>query len=413
MPGNLIAPFYADLIIADSNGQYGNIRYGNGGDPCQYIVEWDSLGTFDATGPILDNTTFRVILNRCDGTIKFEYNLVGVSGQDSAALVGMQADSNSVTAGYAGVDGIAQPGYVFLNRNAYPIETKPTPGTCITFTPGIALYANASWNLLSVSNTPVGSYAKKDVYPGAVSDAFKYTGSYKTENPLIKGRGYWLRYTQRTYAGVPGTPFTSVTDSLNPGTAWNMIGTPSKPVSTTSGITPNNATVISQYFGYNGSGYTIASTLLPGRGYWSKATTSGPNPTLLLTGSVSLPKETPVEDELSQMNKITVRDAQGGEQTLYLGNESTMKAATLSSYEMPPSMYEVSGFDARYSSGRMVEAYPATFAKDTRYEYPVSIQTNAYPITINWERAKGTPADMKAAIRNQQGEERYESPMRA
>ena len=70
-PKNMIAPFYADLIIGDSAGRSGNIRYGNGGDPCQFIVEYDSIGTFDEVlkGSIGDNTTFRVILNRCDGTI--------------------------------------------------------------------------------------------------------------------------------------------------------------------------------------------------------------------------------------------------------------------------------------------------------------------------------------------------------
>src|SRR5207247_275099 len=147
-PGNMIAPFYADLIIGDTVAQYGHIVHGNAiADPCRFIVEWDSLGTFDTSGAILDNTTFRVILNRCDGTIRFEYDIVGTNGQDSAALVGMQADSNSVTAGYAG----ATPGYTFLNRNAYPIETKPTAGHCITFTPGASYYAKAGWNLLSVS----------------------------------------------------------------------------------------------------------------------------------------------------------------------------------------------------------------------------------------------------------------------
>src|SRR6202008_3549303 len=118
-------------------------------------------------------------------------------------------------------------------------------------------------------------------------------------------------------------------------------------------------------------------------------------------------KETPataVEAELAQMNKITVRDAQGEEQTLYLGNESILKAASLSTYEMPPSMHDVTGFDARYSSGRMVETYPSQFAKDMRYEYPISIQTSAYPITVSWERAKGTPADVKAVLRGQQGQ---------
>ena len=52
-PKNFIAPFYTDLILGDSAGQYGNIRYGNGGDPCQFIVEYDSIGTFESSERIL------------------------------------------------------------------------------------------------------------------------------------------------------------------------------------------------------------------------------------------------------------------------------------------------------------------------------------------------------------------------
>src|SRR5439155_22839542 len=125
-----------------------------------------------------------------------EYDIVGTHGQDSAALVGMQADSNAVTAGYAApIGGWIYPGYTFLNRNAYPIETKPTAGHCITFTPGAAYYAKAGWNLLSGStNTVGGIYTKAKLYPGSVSNAFKSQGAYKTEDPLVHGRGYWVKY---------------------------------------------------------------------------------------------------------------------------------------------------------------------------------------------------------------------------
>ncbi len=400
-PGNMIAPFYADLIIGDTAGQYGHIRYGNPvGDPCRWIAEWDSLGTFDANGTVPDNSTFRVILNRCDGTIRFEYGIVGTHGQDSAALVGMQADSNSVTAGYAG----AVPGYTFLNRNAFPIATKPTAGHCVTFTPGASVYAKATWNLLSVStNPPGGNYNKTSLYPGASSSAFKFQGgSYKTETVLSHGRGYWLKYTQPLYAGVPGTHFTSVFDTVS--TGWNMIGAPSKSVPVSTGITPHNVTVTSQYFGYNGTQYIIASNITPGSGFWVKGTTSGSPSTLELTAPASLPKEAQptVETELAQMNRIIIRDAAGGMQTLYLGSESTLKSASLSSFEMPPSMAELTGFDARYSSGRMVETYPSQLT--TKAEFPIDITTRAYPILVNWERAKDSPSDLKVGVSGEHGQ---------
>ncbi len=398
-PKNMIAPFYCDLIIGDSAGQYGNVRYGNGGDPCQFIVEWDSIGTFDETtkSAVSDNTTFRVVMNRCDGTIKYEYDIIGTQGQDSAALVGMQADSNSVTAGYAG----AVPGYVFLNRDAYPIQTKPTAGACIKFTPGAAYYATVGWNLVSVSTVPAGSnYSKTSDYPGAISSAFQYKGSYQTVATLKNGTGYWLKYPNKLYAGVPGVRFTSVYDTVTNG--WNMVGVPSGSVAVPGGVTPVNATPTSSYFGYTGSGYNIASTLLPGHGYWIKTTTSGANPVLHMTSSAALPKAEPVT-ELSQMSQLIVRDARGGNQTLYLGSESVLQNA-ISMYEMPPSVAEMTGFDARYSSGRMVETYPAVMSNTTKYEYTVNIQSSAYPVTISLEGTKATLAGVKMAARTQQGQ---------
>ena len=401
-PKNLIAPFFADLIYGDSMAQYGNIRYGNGGDPCQFVVEWDSIGTFDETtrAPMPDYTTFRVILNRCDGTIKYEYDNIGTQGQDSAALVGMQADSNHITAGYYG----AMPGSVFINKDGYPGQTKPRVGMCVKFTPGAAYYATVGWNIVSVSTIPVGNnYNRTFDYPGSFSPPFRFHGgSYRHDvTTLENGVGYWLKYANPLYAGVPGTQFSSVFDTVV--TGWNMIGVPSGPVPVPSGITPVNCNIISSFFGYNGSGYTIANMLYPGHGYWVRVTTTGPNAGLILTAPAALPKVEQAETDLAQMNQLIVRDSKGGNQTLYLGSESVLKSA-LSSYEMPPSMAELTGFDARFSSGRMVETYPSEMSNTTKYEYTIDIQSNAYPVTISLEGTKGTLAGMKMAARTQQGQ---------
>jgi len=398
-PKNLIAPYYSDFILGDSAGQYGNIRYGNGGDPCQFIVEWDSIGTFDEVtrNPVPDYTTFRVILNRCDETIKYEYDIIGPQGQDSAALVGMQADSNHITAGYYG----ATPGYIFLNQSGYPIEIRPKSGMCVKFTPGAAYYATTGWNLVSVSTIPPNNdYSATVVFPGAISPVFGYVGGhFQIVTTLRNGVGYFLKYNSRIYAGVPGTPINILFDTVTNG--WNLIGTPSGPVPWGS-ITPINVSLMSQFFGYNGSGYNIINTLLPGRGYWVKVATTGPNAVLELTSTSILPKDDQAESDIAQMNQLIVRDSKSGNQTLYLGSESMLKSA-LSSYEMPPSMAELSVFDARYSSGRMVETYPAV-VNNTKIEYTIDIQSNAYPVTISLEGAKAALAGMKMAARTQQGQ---------
>jgi len=400
-PKNLIAPFYADLIIGDSAGQYGQILHGTGGDPCQFIAEWYKIGTFNAAGsPDTDNTTFRVIMNRCTGTITFQYDLIGTHGQDSAALVGMQADSNTVTAGYTG----GVPGYVFLNRNAYPIETKPAANTCLKFTPGAAYYAKVGWNLLSVSyNRQYGDYQPADVYIGASSKPFKYSGAYQIATVLANGRGYWLKYANPLYAGAPGYPLSCIFDSVQIG--WNMIGTPSTPVPVNS-VAPVNCTISTNFFGYNGSGYQLVSgaqNLMPAFGYWTKVTSvTGANPGLSLCGTTNAPKEA-ATNGLEQMDEVVVRNAAGASQSLYLGSESSLKMS-LSSLEMPPSVADLTGFDARFTSGRIAETYPAQFTQTGRYEYPVSIQTGSYPVTITMNRTKESAAAVKIAVRTTQGQ---------
>ena len=84
------------------------------------------------------------------------------------------------------------------------------------------------------------------------------------------------------------------------------------------------------------------------------------------------------------MSQLIVKDAHKNSQTLYLGSESVLTSA-VSSYEMPPSLAELTGFDARYSSGRMVETYPPVMSNTAKYEYTINIQSNAYPVTVSWK----------------------------
>ncbi|MGA2625302.1 MAG: hypothetical protein ABSF91_15725, partial [Bacteroidota bacterium] len=42
-------------------------------------------------------------------------------------------------------------------------------------------------------------------------------------------------------------------------------------------------------------------------------------------------------------------------------------------------------FDARFASQRMVETYPDKIESGKLYEYAISVQTSAYPVTIQWQ----------------------------
>ncbi|MBI4810206.1 MAG: hypothetical protein HY800_01935 [Ignavibacteriales bacterium] len=387
MPPNFIAGFWADMILADTGAgaaQFGKIMYGNDGNACKFIVEWDSVGTFDQeTGdPLNDITTFRIILNHCDGTIEYQYDNVGTRGLDSVALLGMQADSTYLTTGGGTVD----PGFVFVNRNIYPYESKPRNDWCIKFYPGAPVYISAGWNMLSVANDRQGDWSKSSVYPDAVSEAFKYQGSYVIAPTLENGPGYWLKYGTYAYAGAPGLQKTSLV--INVSSGWNMIGTMSKPIATAD-IVKSPGLTVGSYYKYEGT-YKTVTTLTPGRGYWVKTNQAG---TLTMTAS---PEELPkiAEADYSEINKVTIQDKYGRYQTLYIGADELVSAAGLDAGEWPPAAPE---FDARFKNSQgMVATSPSKLEAGAKYEYPISIGTEAYPITVRWEISK--PAERKLTL---------------
>ena len=369
MPINFITPFWNDLIMADTNNnQFGHIRYQqlSGADSCLFVVQWDSVGAFTtgSTG-ILDESKYRVVLNRCDGTIEFQYDNVGTLGLDTTALVGMQGQTNAE--------------YIFINQNGAPFETKPRNNWCIKFYPGALCDCIDSWNMVSVAVNPIGgNYAKAALYPGALGPMFAYAGNYVPTDPLLNGPGYWAKLSGAKPVGGRGTLLN--TASIPVAGGWNMIGSIGRSIPTSSIGVSGGGTVSSNYFGYGGTGYYVASTNLPGCGYWVKMSGAA---TLSMNYPSAAPKQSPATD-LNAMNRITIIDAAGRQQSLYIGEETTVREP-LGFYELPPA---VPGFDARYASGRMVETYPASLEKNGVYEYPIVINEAAYPVTVQWNTVK-------------------------
>jgi hypothetical protein len=378
MPGNFFAPAWGDLWHGDSVGGTvcGHIRFqkGYGGDTCLVIAEWDSLGAFSLVGgPGCDEFTFRAIFDKCDGSIEYQYDNIGTTGQDTSVTTGFQADSTALTVPNPG--GNNQQAYIFLNENGYPEETRPRAASCLKIYQSTVATAVSGWNLLSVGVVPVGGdYSKTVLYPKATTAAFAYAGNYQQRPTLANGVGYWMKFSAGQNVGAPGGLLHDATATIASG--WNLIGTIGFPVATAS-ITPGGGVVLSSaYYDYNGT-YHTTTNLKPGQGFWVKASAPG---TLTMTGSSAAePKLTP-STNFASLNSITITDNAGRYQTLYLGAESNVKEA-LSFYELPPAAPE---FDARYSSAGLVQTYPARLDEKAVYEYPINISTESYPITISW-----------------------------
>lgn len=150
MPTNFIAPFWYDLLLSTSTGiQFGNIRYEKypHGDTCLFVVEWDSLNV-----PICqiancqpDESKLRVVLNRCDGTIEFQYDKIDYYSYDSLVLIGMQGKTNAE--------------YYYLHRAGAPAETRPRDNWCVK------LYPSGITAALDESNVIPRAFALYQNYP--------------------------------------------------------------------------------------------------------------------------------------------------------------------------------------------------------------------------------------------------------
>ncbi len=184
--------------------------------------------------------------------------IIEKDGQSASIEMTMSTSSSDRTVVY--LNSLQVPYYNFKTK----LISQPTE---------ISSVVSAGWNLVSVPDI-VGDFTKTAVYKTASSDAFAYEGSYVSKTMLTNGPGYWVKYDQD-----PNPNFSYVGTGLNnlPITVqsgWNIIGSISLPVETNT-ITPAG-NVISDYLEYDPiTGYTLATTIEPGRGYWVKVNSSG------------------------------------------------------------------------------------------------------------------------------------------
>jgi len=236
--------------------------------------------------------------------------------------------------------------------------------------------ASPNWNMLSdplrTTNDSVNI-----LFPTRSSYAFGYNGSsYIISNRMLKGFGYWLKFTTGGVVPITGNNISIDTVPVQPG--WNLLGSISQSLPA-SALGSVGTHIVSRVFGYS-NGYARVDTLKPGGGYWVKFDSSGIC-IIGYSGSGMLPKaaDQSFPDAL-QFNTLTLRDSSGYEQVLYFGrNTSTSERATSS--ELPPVPPEGTP-DVRFHSGSSVEFLPSTLQDPA--EYPIDIQSLQYPVRLKW-----------------------------
>jgi hypothetical protein len=221
---------------------------------------------------------------------------------------------------------------------------------------------------------------KVNLFPDAQSNAFAYSAGYISKDTLFNGIGYWLKFPTPIVSRMHGRRVNSKQISVNAG--WNLIGSITNPVATNNVTSNPTGIIASPFYGYN-NGYSVSTTLEPGKAYWVKVNDFG---TLALSGvSLFLNKDAEQYANIDEYNTITITDKNNMSQTLYVGLDAEGKV-NKELYGMPPSP-PATLFDVRFASQRILETYPLSIEKFV--QHMVNIQSAEYPITVSWNIING------------------------
>ncbi|TLY33239.1 MAG: T9SS type A sorting domain-containing protein [Ignavibacteria bacterium] len=301
-----------------------------------------------------------------------------------------QADGSYLVPGMAPGDYnilFQKPGKTSANAGAYLDYMNGTPTTTTVNAmlsdagggSGQVMNIQPQWNLVSLPVTVADAH-RNAVFPSATSAAFRYDGSsYVLSDMLDYSSGYWLRFSAAQVFSISGSQRTSQTVTLSPG--WNLVGSISTSVGT-SAVTTNPAGILSTHFFTYTRGYTTATSIDPGKGYWVKASAGG---SLTLNAGGASPKASANSAlALSALNSLTIKDAAGNSQTLYFGGQTPTIDAN--AYQLPP-LPPAEAFDIRFSGQGLVQFHPVSVQHGA--EYLITLQSAAAPLTVSWSIHSG------------------------
>ncbi len=230
----------------------------------------------------------------------------------------------------------------------------------------IDLSLSAGWNLLSLPYFTNMNLAT-NIFPNKISPVFSFLGGYTNNLNLWPTRGFFVKYPASETIPFRGD-FTGeiVTYLMN---GWNLIGISKWELDPASIETSVHRAIATPFYKFN-SGYQVATSLEPGKGYWVKSNESCwlsllPVPFFLKKNSSAL------EYNTDGFSSISLCDARNNSIALYLADEETGEQ-----YELPP--IPPSGvFDARFTSNKSAENISGSWKTIliNSAEYPVTIQS--------------------------------------
>jgi len=276
----------------------------------------------------------------------------------------------------------SNPSVFDVSNAAFTIQGSGPPDTTIVVS------HFAGWSLISLPvRNPIPDDSARHLFPSVISRVFLFSNGYLAGDTMVFGYGYWAKFPSSGSDSITGTLV--IRDSITVVPGWNLLGSISRVVDAGSVTTDPPGLSASNWFTFSGSGYVIASQIIPGRGYFVKSRGAGvfifANPALNAASRVGSSGRGLAE----VLNSITFTDSRGGSQTLYFGSDVN-KEISSDAYIMPPRPPS-GGFDARFETadgGSLVQMHAVKVQGST--DFPVSIQSDAYPVTVSWNVSKET-----------------------
>jgi beta propeller repeat protein len=242
----------------------------------------------------------------------------------------------------------------------------------------LSVNITGGWNLVSIPGLhPVNQevntwWSARD--PNA--EVFRFNNGYFPVISAEPGTGYWMKHiVEKTYNTGDEWPADGIniypTIPINKNTGWNLIGGYHYNA-TVSGIsTIPSGSIEGNVFGYSAvTGYSTATELIPGYGYWIKLTQAAQ---IVLSDPGFMGPSKLAADVSDQWGKIVLTDKAGRHYTLYAASGEV----NLDMYELPPAPHK-GMFDVRFGSQRYVENLSAGF-------HEVNFSGMEYPLTIRVE----------------------------
>ncbi len=249
---------------------------------------------------------------------------------------------------------------------------------------------SSGWNVISAPLV-VSDYRVSVVYPGAASVAYGYSPSgYASEDTMKEGFGYWLKFSSAQTVSMTG--FSIDADTIDLYQGWNLIGSVSTTIPTSSVTTIPSGLINSAFFKYNGSWQT-STEIVPGRGYFVKVASPAK---MVFTGSVIAPKAQPgsvLTQFASGSDKFVFSDPDGNKQTLYVRNEF-LNNQDLSIFQLPPKP-PLGNFDVRFENQNMMSV------PDKDHAVHVELQASSFPVAVHVESEQNNYYEVLEEINHQ------------